>query len=146
MRIALILAVIALAGCAAEKLASTPPAGVDLSGLWKLNEADSDDPQRLMQSQLASATASAGTGGSTGSSRRGSPNGGGRNPRPRPQRPGNALRGGFGRRVALAGQECGNQSKRGCRDIHFGRQEQGLPAGRRTAVACPCYRGRTRLG
>ncbi len=80
MRIALILAVIALAGCAAEKLASTPPAGVDLSGLWKLNEADSDDPQRLMQSQLASATASAGAGGSTGSSGRGSRNGGGATP------------------------------------------------------------------
>ncbi len=76
MRIALILAAIALAGCAAEKLASTPPVGVDLSGLWKLNEADSDDPQRLMQSQLATATASAGAGGSTGSSGRGSRNGG----------------------------------------------------------------------
>jgi hypothetical protein len=75
MRIALILAAIVLAGCASEKLASTPPAGVDLSGVWKLNEADSDDPQRLMQSQLATATASAGAGG-TSSSGRGSRNGG----------------------------------------------------------------------
>ncbi len=77
MRIALILAVIVLAGCATAKLASTPPAGVDLSGLWKLNEADSDDPQRLMQSQLASATASAGAGGTTGSSGRSTRDGGG---------------------------------------------------------------------
>ena len=36
---------------------------MDLSGHWKLNEADSDDPQRLMQSQLANATAAAGPGG-----------------------------------------------------------------------------------
>ncbi len=77
MRIALILAAIALAGCAGEKLAPTPPAGVDLSGQWKLNEADSDDPQRLMQTQLAAATANAGAGGTTGSSGRGSRNGGG---------------------------------------------------------------------
>jgi len=74
MRNALILTAIVVAGCATEKLDSTPPAGVDLSGLWKLNEADSDDPQRLMQSQLASATASAGAGG-TNSSGRGSRNG-----------------------------------------------------------------------
>jgi hypothetical protein len=76
MRIALVLAFIALAGCAAEKLALSPSAGVDLSGVWKLNEADSDDPQRLLQSQIARATASAGAGGSTGSSGRGG-NGGG---------------------------------------------------------------------
>jgi len=77
MRIALFLAAIILAGCASEKLASTPAGGVDLSGHWKLNEADSDDPQRLMQSQLATATANAGAGGTTGSSGRGSRNGGG---------------------------------------------------------------------
>lgn len=71
MRLALVFAFIALAGCAAEKLALSPPAGVDMSGVWKLNEADSDDPQRLLQSQIARETASAGAGGSTGSSRRG---------------------------------------------------------------------------
>jgi hypothetical protein len=71
MRIALILAVVALAACAAQKLATTPPTGVDLSGLWKLNEADSDDPQRLMQTQLAVATANASASGPTGSSGRG---------------------------------------------------------------------------
>ena len=45
---------------------------MDLSAHWKLNEADSDDPQRLLQSQLANATAAAGPGGgSTGSGGRG---------------------------------------------------------------------------
>jgi len=71
MRAALVFAFIALAGCAAEKLALSPPAGVDMSGVWKLNEADSDDPQRLLQSQIARATASAGAGGSTGTSAQG---------------------------------------------------------------------------
>lgn len=71
MRIAWVLAFIVLAGCAAEKLAVSPSAGVDLSGVWKLNEADSDDPQRLLQSQIARATASADAGGSTGTSARG---------------------------------------------------------------------------
>jgi len=66
MRIALVLAVVVLAACASEKLASTPPAGVDLGGHWKLNEADSDDPLRLMQSQLAAATTGVGAGGQTG--------------------------------------------------------------------------------
>src|SRR5271169_2497769 len=73
MRIAMLLSTVIVAACASGKLAVTPPAGIDLSGHWKLNEADSDDALRLMQSQLAAATASAGPGGSTGS-----PNGGGR--------------------------------------------------------------------
>lgn len=80
MRIAVILALTALAGCAAEKLAPTPPQGVDLSGVWKLNEADSDDPQQLMQSQLASATAGASAGGQSGSSGRSSHDGAMRGP------------------------------------------------------------------
>jgi hypothetical protein len=79
MRIAIVLAVAVFAGCASDKLALTPPSGVDLSAHWKLNPADSDDPQRLMQSQLANATAAAGPGGSTGSGGRGGrqPGGGG---------------------------------------------------------------------
>ena len=71
MRIAMVLAVLAVAGCASEKLAQSPPKQVDLSGHWKLNAADSDDPLRLMQSQLANATAGAGPGGQTGSTGRG---------------------------------------------------------------------------
>ncbi|HMK86079.1 MAG TPA: hypothetical protein VK437_09000 [Steroidobacteraceae bacterium] len=57
MRIALLVAVCVLAACASDELSSTPPKGVDLSGHWKLNEADSDDPQRILQSQIAAATA-----------------------------------------------------------------------------------------
>ncbi len=41
-----------LFGCADQKLAVLPPAGVDLTGHWKLDEADSDDPQRVMQAQI----------------------------------------------------------------------------------------------
>lgn len=71
MRIALTFAVCVLSGCASGNLASAPPAGVDLSGHWKLNVADSDDAQRLMQSQIAAATATASPDGQTGSSGRG---------------------------------------------------------------------------
>ncbi len=49
MRLTLILLVVIAAGCASEQLAMTPPAGVDLSGHWRLDAADSDDPQRLLQ-------------------------------------------------------------------------------------------------
>jgi hypothetical protein len=82
MRIAVVLGVSVLAACASEKLATAPPARVDLSGHWALNEADSDDPLRLMQSQLAAATANASaggpgpTGGSGGSGGRGGGRGG----------------------------------------------------------------------
>jgi hypothetical protein len=80
MRIALALAVSLLAACASEKLASAPPAGVDFSGTWKLNQADSDDPQRLLQNQTEPGRAKASGGGSTtgGPSRGGggSPGGG----------------------------------------------------------------------
>jgi hypothetical protein len=66
MRWGLMVGVCAIAGCAGNQLASTPPAGVDLSGHWNLNLADSDDAQRLMQSQITAATAGVGAGGSTG--------------------------------------------------------------------------------
>lgn len=67
MRSSVLLAAALLAACATEKLAITPPVGVDLSGRWLLDEADSDDPMRLMQTQLASATANAGPAGPSGS-------------------------------------------------------------------------------
>jgi hypothetical protein len=41
-----------LSACASEKLALAPPASVDFSGHWRLNEAESDDPLRLVQSQV----------------------------------------------------------------------------------------------
>jgi hypothetical protein len=44
-----------MSACAGEKLAVNPPQGVDFSGQWKLNDADSDDPQHL--AQVANGTA-----------------------------------------------------------------------------------------
>src|SRR5271165_1466106 len=67
MRSGVLLAAALLAACATENLAITPPAGVDLSGRWQLDEADSDDPMRLMQAQLAISTANAGPSGPSGS-------------------------------------------------------------------------------
>jgi hypothetical protein len=72
MRFVIVLAVVTLAGCASEKLQQAPPAGVDFSGSWNLNAADSDDPQRLIQAQFntpaggQSTTPSGGTGGRNG--------------------------------------------------------------------------------
>jgi hypothetical protein len=61
-----------LSACASGKLASMPPAGVDFSGTWQLNQADSDDPQRLLQNQTDPSRAKT-SGGPTG----GGPSGGG---------------------------------------------------------------------
>jgi len=70
--LALALAVALLAGCASQTLAPMPPPGVDLSGQWKLNVADSDDPQRLGDALASGAGPSAGSGGANGGgSRRG---------------------------------------------------------------------------
>ena len=66
MRWGLMLGICAIAGCAGNQLTSVPTPGVDLSGHWNLNLADSDDAQRLMQSQIAVATAGVNAGGSTG--------------------------------------------------------------------------------
>lgn len=52
MRLVVVLSVLCLAACASEKLAQAPPSGVDFSGVWKLNEADSDDAQRLLAAQF----------------------------------------------------------------------------------------------
>jgi hypothetical protein len=71
MRILVALALVCLASCASEKLAQAPPAGVDLTGHWKLNEADSDDPQHLLQAQNAAASQNTATGGSGGGGRGG---------------------------------------------------------------------------
>src|ERR1700733_9866668 len=77
MRLVVVVSVMCLAACASEKLAQAPPAGVDFSGRWKLNEADSDDPQRLIQAQLnAPAAGQSSSGGGSGG--RGGRQGGGR--------------------------------------------------------------------
>jgi hypothetical protein len=77
MRLVVVVAVMYLAACASEKLAQAPPAGVDFSGRWKLNEADSDDPQRLLQAQLNPPAADQSTSGGSGG-RGGGRQGGGR--------------------------------------------------------------------
>jgi hypothetical protein len=56
MRLVVVLSVMCLASCASEKLTQGPPAGVDFSGAWKLNEADSDDAQRLIAAQFSTPT------------------------------------------------------------------------------------------
>jgi hypothetical protein len=80
MRFVVIVAVMCLAACASERLAQAPPAGVDFSGRWKLNEADSDDPQRLIQAQFnapaaGQSSAPGGRGGRPGGGRGGGPGG-----------------------------------------------------------------------
>src|SRR5450631_4261247 len=78
MRVALVLAVVLFAGCASEKLQLAPPAGVDFSGRWKLNEADSDNPQRLIQAQIDGPAAGRSTSGGTGGAGRRGGRGSGR--------------------------------------------------------------------
>ena len=70
MRVALLVALMCLAACASEKLALAPPSGVDFTGRWKLDEADSDDPLRVVQSQTAdTGPGASGTSGSSGGRR-----------------------------------------------------------------------------
>lgn len=49
MRVAILAAVILVSACASDGLSLVPPPGVNFSGRWKLNEADSDDPLHLLQ-------------------------------------------------------------------------------------------------
>jgi hypothetical protein len=76
MRLVVMVTLMCLAGCASDKLAQSPPAGVDFSGHWKLNEADSDDPQRLIQAQFNTTTNSQNTTTPGGSGGRGGRQGG----------------------------------------------------------------------
>jgi hypothetical protein len=66
MRSAVFAAIIVLSACASDGLRLAPPAGVDFTGHWKLNEADSDDPLHLLQTANAQAAAPAGDTGSSG--------------------------------------------------------------------------------
>jgi hypothetical protein len=59
MRVAMLAAVVLLSGCAADEVNLAPPAGVDFSGRWKFNAADSDDPMHLLQIANAQASAAA---------------------------------------------------------------------------------------
>jgi hypothetical protein len=73
MRVAVLAAVVLsapvlLSACAGDTLELKPPPGVDFSGHWKLNEADSDDPLRLSQAaaDAAANAANPGNGGASG--------------------------------------------------------------------------------
>jgi hypothetical protein len=59
MRVAIFAAVILLSACASDGVSVAPPAGVDFSGRWKFNTADSDDPMHLLQLANAQAAAAA---------------------------------------------------------------------------------------
>jgi hypothetical protein len=81
MRVAVLAAILCLSACAGDKLSLAPPPGVDFSGQWKLNEADSDDPTHL--TQAASGQAGGGnarSGGPGGQGGRGGGRGGGNTP------------------------------------------------------------------
>jgi hypothetical protein len=69
MRVALLAALMFLNACATDGLNLAPPPGVDFSGHWKLNVADSDDPLHLLQ--LANAQASAAADNTSNSGGRG---------------------------------------------------------------------------
>ena len=76
MRAVVVVAVMLLSACASDKLALAPAPGVDLTGHWQLNDADSDDPLRLMQSQNAINSPAEQSGGQGGGGQGGQGGGG----------------------------------------------------------------------
>jgi hypothetical protein len=81
MRATFLLLIVLLAGCATESdLTLSPPPGVDLSGHWRLNVADSDDPLRLAQAMASGSAASQDQG--PGGTQRGGRSGGSRSRNP----------------------------------------------------------------
>lgn len=79
MRLAVLAAITVLSACASDRLSMAPPPGVDFSGHWKLNEADSDNPMHLLQAAnqssggAGSAPDSGGRGGRGGRGSYGAP-------------------------------------------------------------------------
>jgi hypothetical protein len=71
MRVGLLAAVVFISACATDGLRPAPPAGVDFSGQWKLNVADSDDPMHLLQLANAQAAGASDGTGNTGRGGRG---------------------------------------------------------------------------
>jgi hypothetical protein len=82
MRVAILAAVILVSACASNDMALAPPPGVDFSGRWKLNAADSDDPLHLLQ--IANAQASAAEDNANAGGRGGRGRGGAGYPAPMP--------------------------------------------------------------
>lgn len=66
-----------MCACAGEQLAPSPPPGVDLSGKWHLDAAESDDPQRLADALANPGTGSGNAGGQSGGQGGGRRRGGG---------------------------------------------------------------------
>jgi len=77
IRVAAVAAFLTLSACATNGLRLEPPKGVDFSGHWELNVADSDDPQHLLLTANAQAAAGGDPSGSPGRSGRGGGSGGG---------------------------------------------------------------------
>jgi hypothetical protein len=71
MRVALLAAVVFISACASDGLNLAPPPGVDFSGHWQLNVADSDDPMHLLQLANAQAASAADNTGNSGRGGRG---------------------------------------------------------------------------
>ena len=63
MRVAIFAAFALLSACASDEVSVAPPAGVDFSGRWKFNAADSDDPMHLLQMANAQAIGGDNAGG-----------------------------------------------------------------------------------
>ena len=64
--VVLAAAIIALSACASDDLRLVPASGVDFSGQWKLNAADSDDPMHLLQTANGQAPGDSGNPGGRG--------------------------------------------------------------------------------
>jgi hypothetical protein len=71
MRVAVIAAAVFLNACASDKLSLAPPPGVDFTGHWKLNQAESDDPLHLIQAANAQPAGGSGDNGNSGQRRAG---------------------------------------------------------------------------
>jgi hypothetical protein len=71
MRGALLAAVVLTCACASDDMRLAPPPGVDFSGHWQLNVAESDDPMHLLQIANAQADAAADNTANSGRGSRG---------------------------------------------------------------------------
>jgi hypothetical protein len=76
-RAAIAAVLLAMSGCATNGLSLEPSKGVDFTGRWDLNVADSDDPQHLLLAANAQAAAASNANSSQGQ-RGGGARGGGR--------------------------------------------------------------------
>ena len=73
MRVAVLAAILSLTACATDSTHLSPAPGVDFSGHWKLNAADSDDPMHLLQVASGQAHGSIDNAGGAGGGRGGAP-------------------------------------------------------------------------